>query len=261
MSSTLSEMGPTAVQHRDTLEEVKRRMGITHEFFDCWIYSFLENKFYNVDETVAKLQRRAAMEREEIGSYEVSQFMRDHMSKGLIQLIGEDKEGRVTFYVTTARDRPLAWKREECKRNFDMWVSYGTRLRKGNKRCRLAMIVNQEGAGVWANTDITFQATIALRISKFFPGMVERSYICKMGPTLGSVAKAVFNRFPKAISEKIFIVSDSDLQKGHLLKFFDPSVLPETLGGNWKGDHQENWTQFSNTIENHLIAMQNEVCR
>ena len=109
------------------------------------------------------------MERDEIGKYEVTEFMRESMSKGVIQLLGDDREGRVTFYVTTVRDKPLAARREECKRNFDMWVSYGSRLRRENKRCRLAMLINQEGAEVWANTDITFQAQIALRMSIFFP--------------------------------------------------------------------------------------------
>ena len=95
MSKTLTEMGPTALQHRDQVEEVKRRMGIEHDYSDCWIYNFLENKYFDVDETVAKLYRRDTMEREEIHGYEVTDFMREQMSKGLIQLIGDDRDGRV----------------------------------------------------------------------------------------------------------------------------------------------------------------------
>ena len=256
MSQTLLEMGPTALQHRNELEEVKRRLGVQHEFFDCWIYSFLENKFFDIEETVAKLQRRAAMERDEIASYEVTDFMRHQMSKGLIQLIGNDRDGRITFYIVTARDKPLASKRDENKRNFDMWMSYGTRLRDDNKRCRITMLINQDGAGVFANTDMTFQMNIALRISKFFPGMVERAYICKMGRTLGAFAKTVFGRFPKVISEKIFIITDSDMEKGLLHQYFDPEVLPTALGGKWDGDNPANWKHFSTTIEQHLVRMQ-----
>jgi hypothetical protein len=256
MTQTLAEMGPVALQHRNELEEVKRRLGVRHEYFDCWIYSFLENKFFDVEETVAKLHRRAAMERDEMASYEITDFIRHQMSKGLIQLTGLDKEGRVTFYVMTARDKPLAERREESKRNFDMWMSYGTRLRPDNKRCRVTLLINQDDAGVFANTDMTFQMNIALRLSKFFPGMIERSYVCKMGRTLAAFAKAVFGRFPKSISEKIFIVTDSDIAKGYLFQHFDKSVLPVALGGAWDHDNTQNWQAFSDTIESHFMEVQ-----
>ena len=253
------EMGPTALQHRDQLEDVKRRLGIEHEYFDCWIYNFLENKFFDVDETVAKLHRRDAMERDEIGSYEVTDFMREQMSKGLIQLIGDDREGRVTFYIVTARDKPLASKRDENKRNFDMWMSYGTRLRKENKRCRITMLINQDGASMWSNTDMAFQSNIALRIAKFYPGCVDRMYICRMGRTLSAMAKPIFKSLPKVVSERIHIITEYEMERGKLLEYFEPHVLPRALGGESDIDCRENWSRFAETIESHFLRLRDAI--
>lgn len=38
--------------------------------------------------------------------------MYENMQKGIIQVIGNDKAGRVTFYIVTARDKPNAARRE-----------------------------------------------------------------------------------------------------------------------------------------------------
>jgi hypothetical protein len=253
------EMGPTALQHRDKVEEVKRRMGINHDFSDCWIYNFLENKFFDVEETVAKLYRRDAMERDEISGYEVTDFMREQMSKGLIQLIGDDREGRVTFYIVTARDRPLAAKRDENKRNFDMWMSYGTRLRKENRRCRITMLINQEGASMWSNTDMAFQSNIALRIAKYYPGCVDRMYICCMGRALSALAKPIFKSLPKVVSERIFIITESEMEKGKLLEYFEPHILPRALGGQSDMDNKENWLKFATIIESHFMLVRGAI--
>ncbi|CUE73399.1 Hypothetical protein, putative, partial [Bodo saltans] len=173
--------------HRRPLDEVKRQLNIHHDEFDCWIYGFLENKKFNVEETVQKLRRRDTMERNELACFEITDYMRDNMAKGIIQHIGDDKEGRPTFYIVTKRDSPTAKRREENMRNFDMWVSYGSKLRSHDKRCRLTMLINQKDASMWSNTDMTFQADVAMRIAKYYPGVVEKLYLCKMSNTLATL--------------------------------------------------------------------------
>ncbi|KAF8305414.1 hypothetical protein TcBrA4_0040540 [Trypanosoma cruzi] len=67
-----AELGPVSVAHRAALGELRRRLGICHTDLDCWLYAFLENKKFDVDETIAKLRRRAAMEVQELGAYEIT---------------------------------------------------------------------------------------------------------------------------------------------------------------------------------------------
>ncbi|CUG85867.1 transmembrane protein, putative [Bodo saltans] len=253
------QLGQAAMQHQDTLEIVKARVGITHTYFDCWIYGFLENKNFDVEETVAKLIRRDAMERKELASYDISDYMREQMAKGIIQLIGDDKEGRVTFYIVTKRDFPASKRREENKRNFDMWLSYGTRLRKENQKCRITMLVNQTDASMWSNTDMTFQADVALRIAKYYPGAVDRMYICKMNRTLAAVAKPIFSRLPKVVSERMRIFTESDIEKGRLLELFDEDVLPIALGGKNAIDGPSNWNRFGEIITHHFTQLKTAV--
>lgn len=253
------QLGQAAMQHQDTLEIVKARVGITHTYFDCWIYGFLENKNFDVEETVAKLIRRDAMERKELASYDITDYMREQMAKGIIQLIGDDKEGRVTFYIVTKRDFPTSKRREENKRNFDMWLSYGTRLRKENQKCRITMLVNQTDASMWSNTDMTFQADVALRIAKYYPGAVDRMYICKMNRTLAAVAKPIFSRLPKVVSERMRIFTESDIEKGRLLELFDEDVLPIALGGKNAIDGPSNWNRFGEIITHHFTQLKTAV--
>ncbi|EAN82476.1 hypothetical protein, conserved, partial [Trypanosoma cruzi] len=94
MSLYLHDLGPEAVSYRHLLDEVKRQLDITHDEFDCWIYGFLENKKYNIRETVAKLQRRFAMEANELATYTLTDYMRESLRSGIVQFIGEDKLGR-----------------------------------------------------------------------------------------------------------------------------------------------------------------------
>ena len=239
MSSVLSEIGPEALTHRDELEEVKRQLNIRHDYFDCWIYGFLENKKFSIEETVSKLQRRAVMESTELAQYVVTDYMKETMRKGIIQLIGTTRRSS-DIYINTKRDYPTAKRREENKRNFDMWLTYGTRLRKENKRCRIAMLINQKDASLWSNTDMTFQADVALRIAKFYPGVVDRMYITKMSNTLSAMAKPIFTRLPAIVSERIRIFSEDDVKHGKLLELFDEDVLPVDLGGKNACDGPQN---------------------
>eukprot|EP00658_Telonema_sp_P-2_P063289 TRINITY_DN52013_c0_g1_i1.p1 TRINITY_DN52013_c0_g1~~TRINITY_DN52013_c0_g1_i1.p1 ORF type:complete len:112 (+),score=32.52 TRINITY_DN52013_c0_g1_i1:172-507(+) len=101
--------------------------------------------------------------------------MRKSMCEGIISLIGDDKEGRCTFYITTRRDKPTPKQREMKTKIFDSWLAYGTRLRESNKKCRITMLINQEGASMWSNTDMAFQSNIALRIAKYYPCLLYTS--------------------------------------------------------------------------------------
>ncbi|ESL12008.1 hypothetical protein TRSC58_00232, partial [Trypanosoma rangeli SC58] len=154
MSFALHELGPEAVSYRHLVDEVKLQLNITHDGFDCWIYAFLEKKKYDVQRAVEKLQRRFAMGVGELATYTFTDYMSESLRSGIIQCVGEDKMCRVVFYVVTARDKPVSARREESKANFDMMVSYGVRLRAENKRCQMAMLINQEKASLWSNTDM-----------------------------------------------------------------------------------------------------------
>ncbi|AAZ10983.1 CRAL/TRIO domain containing protein, putative [Trypanosoma equiperdum] len=255
MSSFLQELGPVAVSHRQELEEVKRELDIKRDELDCWIYGFLENKKFDVKETVAKLQRRFAMEVNEMAKYEFTEYMRTSLRLGIIQVIGEDKCGRTIFYVTVNRDKKAASHRDGKKHTFDLMVSYGTRLRADNKRCQMVLLVNYEDASMWSNVDMSLQADVALRISKFFPGCISKVYICNMGRMLCSVAKPLFSQLPSAFSDSIMFFSKSDRASGRLLEFIDESVLPVQLGGTNDCDNQEHWDRHGDIIEDYYHGM------
>ncbi|CUF79933.1 Hypothetical protein, putative [Bodo saltans] len=245
--------------HRRPLDEVKRQLNIHHDEFDCWIYGFLENFFKLQLLWLQKLRRRDTMERNELACFEITDYMRDNMAKGIIQHIGDDKEGRPTFYIVTKRDSPTAKRREENMRNFDMWVSYGSKLRSHDKRCRLTMLINQKDASMWSNTDMTFQADVAMRIAKYYPGVVEKLYLCKMSNTLATLAKPIFSRLPAIVSDRIQIFTDSDLKKGKLLELFDEHILPTDLGGRNDCDQPSHWAAYARSCVQHFEALQEAV--
>ncbi|KPI90333.1 hypothetical protein ABL78_0560 [Leptomonas seymouri] len=253
--TSLEDLGPVALSHRSEMEEVKQQIDIKHGYFDAWIYGFLENKKFNIEETVAKLHRRFAMEVSELATYEFTDYMRASLRKGIIQEIGVDKAGRVAFYINTKRDFPQAKFREEQRRTFDMFICYGTRLRKENKRSQIVMLINQDGASIFKNVDMTFQADIALRISKFYPGAVDKMYICKMNRTLAAMAKPIFKTLPAIVSDRIQIVDASDIKNGELLDLFDAKVLPIALGGTNDCDNEEHWNAYADRVEKYYAAL------
>ncbi|CAD2214033.1 hypothetical protein AGDE_01546 [Angomonas deanei] len=257
--TSLEDLGEVALSHKSEVEEVKRSIGIQHGYFDAWIYGFLENKKFNIEETVAKLHRRFAMEISELAVHEENDFMYESLRKGIIQDIGNDKDGRVAFYINTKRDFPESKHREEQRRTFDMFVSYGTRLRKENKRCQLVMLINQDGASMFKNVDMAFQADVALRISKFYPGMVDKMYICKMGRTLAAMAKPVFRTLPAIVSDRIKIIDEKDIKEGELLKYFDASVLPVDLGGTNDCDTPSHWEDYARRVETYYGGLKDAV--
>lgn len=241
-------LGPEAWKHKDDFDEVKRRVGITHDHFDCWIYRFFENKHFDVEETVAKLIRRADMERNEFATYEMTPVIRGSMTSGVIQIIGEDKKGRMLFYIVTCRDFPTKEIREARKRNFDMWLSYGCRLRRNNPKCQIAMLINQRGASMWSNTDMTFQTNIAIRISKYYPGAVDKAWVCCMSGALGAIARPVLRAMPKALSEKIYIYNEADVAGGVLLPDIEESMIPTSLGGTNDVDDPSRYEKFADDV-------------
>jgi hypothetical protein len=254
-------LGPEAWKYRDELEEVKVRMNITHDKFDCWIFKFLENKHFNVDETVAKLQRRADFERGFV-NYEISPYMKELMRSGIMNVIGEDKEGRVTFYIVTRKDFPKSKYREERMKNFDMWLSYGSRLRRNEPRCRITLLINQQDASAWSNADMTFQTNIAFRIAKFYPGMIDRAYVCCMGNALSAFARPILKAMPAVISDRIFIFNSKQvLEEKKMLEMFDPSVLPIALGGENDCDNEAGWTNFAESVEEYFTEVKSALMK
>ncbi|CAJ1031262.1 CRAL/TRIO domain containing protein, putative [Leishmania lindenbergi] len=257
--TSLSDLGTLAISHRDEVDRVKRQLDIKHGYFDAWIYGFLANKKFSVDETVAKLHRRFAMEANELASYELTDYMRESLRQGIMFEIGKDKAGRVAFYINTRRDRPQAKYRDEKRRSFDMIISYGTRLRKENKRCQMVMLINQDGASLLQNVDMTFQADIALRISKFYPGVVDKMYICKMSRTLAIMAKPIFKHLPAIVADRIQIIDDTDIKQGALLDLFDAEVLPVELGGQNKCDEEGLWSAYADRVEKYYAELKRAV--
>ncbi|RNF26382.1 uncharacterized protein Tco025E_01243 [Trypanosoma conorhini] len=256
---TLLDIGVTAYTHQAEVDELRQRLHIAHHYFDCWLYGFLENKKFNIEEAVSKLGRRETFEREQLAKSTVTDWMMENMRKGIMQIIGNDKEGRVAFYVVTARDKPVAARRAESKANFDMMVSYGTRLRAESKRCQMVMLINQEKASLWSNMDMTFQADIALHISKFYPGVVDKMYVCNMNRTLAAMAKPIFSRLPAIVSDRIMIITDAEMKSGKLLEYFDESVLPVALGGTNDCDRPENYAKFAVNVREHFEQLKSAV--
>lgn len=238
--------------HRAALEAVKQAVGINHHYLDSWIYLFLCNKGQDVTEAVAKLQRRDAMERTVFAHYEMTPSLRESMRSGIAQYIGRDKAGRPILYFTTVRDTPTVEQRPERQANLDMILSWAARCDPMNPTSTVTWLVNQQDASMIKNTDLIFQKDMALRISKFFPGVVGRMYICNMGTALTFVMKPLLKQLPKGISECLHVFSGNDIQRGKLRELIDESVIPVALGGSNDCDHPHNYELFASSIESHF---------
>ncbi|AYU81218.1 hypothetical protein, unknown function [Leishmania donovani] len=239
-------------EHVAALKEVKRTVGINHSYLDGWIYLFLANKKFDVAETVAKLRRRDDMERTVFAKYTMTDSLRKSMRAGIVQYIGRDKEGHPVLYFNTARDSPKAEQRPERQANMDMFLSWCVRCDRKNPAAMVTWLINQENASMLRNTDLIFQKEMALRISKFFPGVVSRMFICNMSSALTFVMKPLLRQLPKVISDCIFLFSAGDIRKGELLKRIDASVLPVEMGGCNDCDHPPNYERFATTIESYF---------
>ncbi|CAG9579187.1 hypothetical protein LMJF_31_0360 [Leishmania major strain Friedlin] len=239
-------------EHAAALKEVKRTVGINHSYLDGWIYLFLANKKFDVAETVAKLERRDDMERTVFAKYTMTDSLRKSMRAGIVQYIGRDKEGHSVLYFNTARDSPKAEQRPERQANMDMFLSWCVRCHRKNPTAMVTWLINQENASMLRNTDLIFQKEMALRISKFFPGVVSRMFICNMSSALTFVVKPLLRQLPKTISDCIFLLSASDIRKGELLKRIDANVLPLEMGGRNDCDHPPNYERFATTIESYF---------
>lgn len=234
------------------LEEVKRAVGVHHSHLDGWIYLFLANKKFDVGETIAKLRRRDDMERTVFSDYTMTDNLRKSMRAGVVQYIGRDKEGRPVLYFNTARDFPKVEQRAERQSNLDMFLSWSVRCDPKNPTAMVTWLINQKDASMLRNTDLIFQKDMALRISKFFPGVVGRMFICNMSTALTFVMKPLLRQLPSAISDCIFLFSAGDIKRGELLSRIDASVLPVEMGGLNDCDHPPNYERFASGVEDYF---------
>ncbi|KAK7195154.1 CRAL/TRIO domain containing protein [Novymonas esmeraldas] len=239
-------------QHAAALAEVKRAVEVHHSYLDGWIYLFLANKKYDVGETVAKLVRRQEMERAVFVNYVMTDTLRKSMRAGIVQYIGRDKEGHPVLYFNTARDCPKAEQRPERQANMDMFLGWAARCDRHNPTATVTWLINQKDASMLRNTDLIFQKDMALRTSKFFPGVVGRMFICNMSGALTFVMKPLLRQLPQAISECIFLFSAGDIKRGELLKRIDAEVLPVEMGGRNDCDHYPNYERFATTVEGYF---------
>lgn len=246
-------------EHIAGLEEVKRRLGISHDHYDAWLYLFFENKGFNVEQTYEKLKRREKMEKTELANYDITEEMHQNMQLGTVMQIGCDKRGRPAFYITTKREFPQKSQREWKKKNYDRWLAYGARLvRSNNLSCRMVWLVNQQDASLWSNTDVPFQAEMFLRISKFCPGVVARVYVCNMSTTLNAVARTLVGRLPAYLSRRVMFLNANEVKEGRLLEYFDKSSLPVPLGGVIE-DSPSRWQEFERNLSQHFTLLQKAI--
>ncbi|KPI90327.1 hypothetical protein ABL78_0554 [Leptomonas seymouri] len=239
-------------EHVAELEKVKQAVGICHHYLDGWVYLFLSNKNFDIQETIAKLQRRDNMERTVFAKYTMTDNLRASMRAGIVQYIGRDRDGHPVLYFNTVRDSPKADQRPERQANMDMFLSWAVRCDKQNPSAMVTWLINQKDASMLRNTDLIFQKDMALRVSKFFPGVVGRIYICNMSGALTFVMKPLLRQLPSSISDCIFLFSGSDIRKGDLLKYIDASVLPVEMGGRNDCDNQQNYERFAVAIEEYF---------
>ncbi|EPY35192.1 hypothetical protein STCU_01204, partial [Strigomonas culicis] len=240
-ATSLSELGSVALSHLEEVEDVKRQTGISSSLLDAWVYLFLENKKFDIAETVSKIHRRHAMEFGELATLTFTEHMREALRSGIIQEIGTDRLGRATFFVTSKRETTDSKLKEEERLLFDIALCMGTRLRADNNRCQMVMLINQEGANILKG-DLS---SLATRVAKFYPGGVDKMYLCKMGRMMAAMAKPIFKRLPPIMSERLVIVDDSDIKKGYLLELFDEDVLPVTFGGKKRLRQQGALVQYA----------------
>ncbi|EPY19275.1 hypothetical protein STCU_09545, partial [Strigomonas culicis] len=250
-ATSLSELGSVALSHLEEVEDVKRQTGISSSLLDAWVYLFLENKKFDIAETVSKIHRRHAMEFGELATLTFTEHMREALRSGIIQEIGTDRLGRATFFVTSKRETTDSKLKEEERLLFDIALCMGTRLRADNNRCQMVMLINQEGANILKG-DLS---SLATRVAKFYPGGVDKMYLCKMGRMMAAMAKPIFKRLPPIMSERLVIVDDSDIKKGYLLELFDEDVLPVTFGGKNDCDNKEHWCKYAEKAEQYYREM------
>lgn len=258
-STSLVDLGAVALSHQHQVENVRNQLGITHGYFDAWIYGFLENKKFNIDDTLEKLERRFTMEISVLSQFQLTDYMRKTLREGITQDIGVDKKGRVVLYLCADRNHRAKEHNEEDQNLFDIFVSYCTRLRHESKCSQMVMLINQGSASFMKTLDVGLQGDQALRISKFYPGMVQKMYVCGMSSSAAFMARPICNRLPAVVSERLQIVSDSEVKKGALLEYFDQSVLPCALGGTNTCDTPESWGEYANRVENYYIKLKDAV--
>lgn len=239
-------------ERREGLEKIKRAVNINHDYLDNWIYLFYENKKFNIQETIEKLNRRDIMEKTVYSTYTITPGLKKSMRSGIVQFIGRDREGRPILYFNSARDFPKVEEREERRANLDMFLSWAVRADPENPTSTTTWLINQKDSSFRKNTDLLFQKEMAIRISKFFPGCIGRLHLCNMGSTLTFVMNPLLRQLPSAISSVIFMFSSADLQKGKLFEHISEDVLPVALGGKNDCDNKDNYEYFATSVEHYF---------
>lgn len=257
--TSLVDLGSVALSHQREIEAIRAELGITHGYFDAWLYGFLENKKFNIEEALEKLKRRFAMEISVLAEYQLTDYARRRLREGIMQDIGNDKQGRAVFYMCASRDSQSKEHAEEDQMIFDMFISYGTRLRQESKCSQMVMLINQQGYSFLKAMDSGLQGDQAIRISKFYPGMVFKMYMCGMSSTAAFMAKPIISRLPAVVSERLQIISEKDIKNGALFEYFDKSVLPLDLGGTNDCDKPSHWHQYADRIENYFMKLKDAV--
>lgn len=238
--------------HRAGLEEVKQAVNINHSYLDSWIYLFFENKKFNVKETVDKLNRRDIMEKSVFSLYTLRLATKKSLRSGIVQYIGRDYENRPVLYFNTCRDFPKTEERAERQENFDMFLSWSVRCCRENPTSKVIWLINQKDSSFRKNLDLIFQKDMALRVSKFFPGVVAKMYICNMSATLTLMFRPLIRQLPSSISDCVFFFSGGDLSKGKLLELIPENVLPVAMGGKHDCDHRDNYEFFAQNVEDYF---------
>ncbi|CBH10830.1 hypothetical protein, conserved [Trypanosoma brucei gambiense DAL972] len=256
----LSHLGYEATTHRKQLQDLKNRIGIAHTHFDCWLYAFLESKDFNVPETIRIVEERETMERTELCNYtNVDTDIHSELARGVVQIIGSDRLGRVCLYVCTARYATGVKNHSEYVKMLDVVMTYATRLREENKSCRVILLIDQQNAEVLKSMELCFQKTVATRISRFYPGLIERVFIVNMSKIAAVVARPLLNRALKDISGSIVVVSEAELRRGFLLQWFDQAVLPTELGGELNTVEPARWRAFADAVTCHFCELQKAI--
>jgi len=237
-------------------DQIRAHFGWEHlaasEPFTEWINGFLENKNYDVPETIAKLERRIALEEDEFATMPMPDSSRKLLANGVGQKVGVALDGSDVLYIVTKRDFPTKKNLADRKRNFDIMMTYASRYPyKG-----FTLLVNQDQASAWSNTDMPFSSAVALRISKFWPGALKRIILMKMGTAVSALIKPAIGLLPQQLSSKILVLSDTDIQKGKLQTVLPPESIPKEFGGLYTADNQTSWDSFADTVYDHFESFQ-----
>eukprot|EP00760_Papus_ankaliazontas_P022882 PhM_4_TR19062/c0_g1_i1/m.103255 len=246
-------------EHRQKVETVRNHFGWNRlegcHLADKWIYNYLENKSFDVEEAIAKIERRMVMEENEMLKYEVTDGMRQLLASGSAQIIGEATDGSCVMYVVTRREKPTSANRQERLKNADLVLNYASRLRPNSARSgTFTLLVNQKDASLWSNTDMSFTTTMAMRIAKYLPGAISKVVLVNMNGAITATLRPVVRALPRHLSEHVVILSAKERDSGKVFEYVPKEVVPVELGGDNDCDHPEFHQQFCDDVLEYFEA-------